>query len=365
MASTETVSPQMQVMQLLTSKVAAQALTQIAELGIADQLKEGPRTTVELATAAQVHEDALYRVMRALAGVGFFTEQPGRVFANNANSEVLRTDVTGSMRAMARWLGEETSWWKAWGHLSHSVRTGGSAAELALGETAFDFFGKNLRVNEIFQGAMTDFSVATAKAVVEAYDFSGINRIVDVGGGHGGLLSAILSANPGTAGVLYDLPQVIEGADATLRAGGQISRIEKIAGSFLDGVPGNADAYILKHVIHDWDDARCIKLLENCRKGLKPGGRILIVEQVLTDRPESVLAKMLDLEMLVMTPGGRERTEPEFKELLRSAGFEMQRIVQTKSPACVIEAFVAKSDRDIGHPSQRRGKVSTAQLVPA
>src|SRR5262245_48014172 len=126
MASTEPVSPQMQVMQLLTSKVAAQALTQIAELGIADQLKERPRTTAELAAAVQVHEDALYRVMRALAAVGFFTELPGRVFANNANSEVLRTDVTGSMRAVARWLGEETSWWKAWGHLSHSVRTGGS-----------------------------------------------------------------------------------------------------------------------------------------------------------------------------------------------------------------------------------------------
>ena len=367
MKSTEPVPPQMQVLQLLTSKMAAQALTQVAEIGVADHLKDGSRTTAQLATATHVQEDALYRVMRALAGVGFFTEQPGRVFANNANSEILRTDVPGSMRAMARWLGEETSWWKAWGHLNHSIRTGGPGAKVAFGGTAFEFFGRNLRVNEIFQAAMTDYSVATAQAVVDAYDFSGIDRIVDVGGGHGTLLSKVLSAVPEATGVLYDLPEVLEGADATLKDCGQFRRIEKIAGSFFDSVPDNADAYIMKHIIHDWDDARCIKLLENCRKGLNLGGRILIVEQVVTDRPESVFAKLLDLEMLVMTPGGRERTEREFQELLRNAGFEMHRIVPTKSPVCVVEAFVAKPDRDITHPSLRHGAgaASASQRVPA
>ena len=367
MTPAPTAPPQAQVMHLLTSKFAAQALTQVAELGVADLLKDGPRTSAQLAAAAHVQEDALYRVMRALAGVGFFTEHPGRVFGNNANSEVLRTDVPGSMRAMARWLGEETSWWKAWGHLGHSLRTGGSAAEAAFGGTAFEFFGRDPRVNEIFQAAMTDFSVMTARAVVEAYDFSGINRIVDVGGGHGTLLSAVLSALPEATGVLYDLPEVIEGADANLKACGQFKRIEKVSGSFLDSVPDTADAYIMKHIIHDWDDARCIQLLKNCRKGLNPGGRLLIVEQVITDRPESVLGKLLDLEMLVMTPGGRERTEGEFQKLLQSAGFEMQRIVPTKSPVCVVEAFVAKPAKHAEGSARQPGAgvASTAQGVIA
>ncbi len=367
MMPTSSAPPQAQVMDLLTRKFASQALTQVAELGVADLLKDGPRTAAQLAAAAHVQEDALYRVMRALAGVGFFTEHPGRVFGNNANSEVLRTDVPGSMRAMARWLGEETSWWKAWGHLGHSLRSGGSAAEVAFGGTAFEFFGRDPRVNEIFQAAMTDFSVMTARAVVEAYDFSGINRIVDVGGGHGTLLSAVLSALPEATGVLYDLPEVIEGADATLKASGQFRRVEKVAGSFFDGVPDNADAYIMKHIIHDWDDARCLQLLENCRKGLNPGGRVLIVEQVITDRPESVLGKLFDLEMLVMTPGGRERTEGEFQKLLQSAGFEMQRIVPTKSPVCVVEAVVAKPVRDTDASARHPGAVagSPAERVAA
>jgi hypothetical protein len=333
------VTPQTQVIQLLTSKMAAQALTQIAELGVADHLQYGPRTTAELATAVQANEDALYRTLRALAAVGFFTEHPGRVFANNTHSEILRTKVPGSMRAVARWIGEEISWWKGWGHLSHSLRTGKPAAEVVFAGTAFDFFRRHPRVQEIFQDAMTDFSAASARAVVDTYDFSGIDRIVDVGGGHGALLSAILRVLPGARGVLFDLPDVIESADATVKACGQEHRIERIAGNFLASVPAGADAYIMKHIIHDWDDTHCIRLLKNCRKAMKPDGRILIVEQVLTDAPESVLAKLLDLEMLVMTPGGRERTEPEFSELLREAGFRMDRVIPTPSPVCVIEAL--------------------------
>jgi SAM-dependent methyltransferase len=359
--------PQTLVMQLLSSKIAAQALTQAAELGVADQLKDGPRSVAELARALAVNEDALYRVLRALAAVGFFSEQSGRVFANNASSEVLRSDVPSSMRAMARWLGEESSWWKAWGHLSFSLRTGESAAEVTFGGTTFDFFGRNPRVNGIFQAAMSDFSALTARAVVEAYDFSGIERIVDVGGGHGRLLSAILAALPQATGLLLDLPEVVAGADPVLHAGGHSGRIRKIAGNFLEGVPRDVDAYIMKHIIHDWDDPRCVKLLQNCRNGLRPGGRVLIVEQVLTDRPDSALAKLLDLEMLVMTPGGRERTEPEFRELLSKAGFELARIVPTRSPVCVVEALAAKPARLAPVSSGRPGeaKATEAQPVPA
>jgi hypothetical protein len=187
---------------------------------------------------------------------------------------------------------------------------------------------------------------------------------VDVGGGHGTLLSAILAAAPQAVGVLLDLPEVIEGADATLRPAGQLDRIEKVAGNFLESVPGDGDIYTMKHIIHDWDDARCITLLRNCRKAMKPGGRVLVVEHVVTDQPESVMAKLLDLEMLVMTPGGRERTEQEFRELLQKAGLELGRIIPTESPVCVIEAVAAKT---AGEPdrSRTRSEESLRKEEPA
>ncbi|MCP5527083.1 MAG: methyltransferase [Verrucomicrobiales bacterium] len=336
-------TPHERVMQLLMGKLAGQALTQIAELGVADELAHGPRTAAHLAEALDANEDALYRTMRALAAMGFFTESPGRVFANNANSETLRSAGPGSLRAFARWIGEETSWWKAWGNLSYSLRTGRPGAELAFDGTTFEFLGRNPRVTEVFQGAMSDLSAAAARAVAEAYDFGGLTRIVDVGGGHGTLLAAILSSQPDATGTLFDLPEVIAGAGAALEATGLSGRIQQVAGDFFEGVPAGADAYLLKHIIHDWDDDRCIRLLEHCRRGLNPGGRILIIEQVLGDGPGSVQAKLADLEMLVMTPGGRERTGAEFARLLRRAGLEMQRIVLTGSPVCVVEAFITKA----------------------
>jgi C-methyltransferase len=347
------VAPQTLVMQLLSSKIAAQALSQAAELGVADQLRQGPRPVAELAASLQVSDDALYRLLRALAAVGFFAEHPGRTFSNNENSEILCTGVSGSMRGMARWWGEESSWWKAWGHLSHSLRTGRPAAEVVFGGSTFDFFGRTPRVNEIFQSAMTDFSAVAVRAVVKAYDFAAAKRVVDVGGGHGTLLSAILAATPQAEGVLFDLAEVLAGADATLEASGQLHRVEKVAGNFLEAVPADGDIYIMKHIIHDWDDARCIALLQNCRKAMKPDGRVLIVEHVITDQPESTMARLLDLEMLVMTPGGRERTDQEFRELLQKAGLKLERIIPTESPLCLLEAVAAKPADD-SHSSHRR-----------
>lgn len=360
MPSPQSLPPQAVVMQLLASKMAAQALSQIAELGIADLLKDGPRPTKEIAAEAKINEDAIYRALRALAAFGFFTEHPNRTFANNPNSELLRTGVPGSLRAMARWLGEENSWWKAWGHLSYSLRTGESAAEITFGSNAFEFMTRNPRINSIFQSAMSDFSAMTARAVCQAYDFSGINHIVDVGGGHGYLLSSILDKIPDATGTLFDLPEVVENADPTLKANGNSNRITKVGGSFLDTVPAHADAYVMKHIIHDWDDPRCIQILQNCRKGLRPNGRILIVEQVLSDAPESAFAKVLDLEMLVVTPGGRERTADDFRTLLGKAGLHLSRIVPTESPVCVIEAVVAKSIDNTTKPSQAQPAATTA-----
>ncbi|MFM1944484.1 MAG: Multifunctional cyclase-dehydratase-3-O-methyl transferase TcmN [Verrucomicrobiota bacterium] len=347
-------------MQLLASKMAAQALSQIAELGVADLLKNGPRPITELAANTQTNEDALYRALRALAAFGFFTEHPNRTFANNPNSELLRTGVPGSLRAMARWLGEENSWWKAWGHLCYSIRTGESAAEITFGSNAFEFMTRTPRVNSIFQAAMSDFSAMTARAVCQSYDFSGINHIVDVGGGHGYLLSSILDKLPNAKGTLFDLPEVVENADPTLKANGNSNRITKAGGNFLDGVPANADAYIMKHIIHDWDDPRCVKILQHCKNGLRPNGRILIVEQVLSDAPESAFAKVLDLEMLVMTPGGRERTADDFRNLLNKAGLHLSRIVPTESPVSVIEALAHKDTAPSTTPNQNQPATTTA-----
>jgi hypothetical protein len=334
---TPQVPPQQQIMQLLMGKVASQALTIAAELGIADAIGDGARPIAEIAKETGGHEDGLYRILRALAAVGVFSEQPNRHFANNATSATLRTGVEGSTRALVRWIGDETSWWTAWGKLSYSAMTGKPAFDHVHGCNPFEFFGRDQRVGEIFHGAMTDFSRATAGAVAEAYDFSGIERLVDVGGGHGFLLTTILRANPKMHGVLFDLPEVVGGADATLHASGQAARVEKAPGNFFDGVVADADAYIMKHIIHDWDDARSTKILEHCRKGLRRGGKVLIVDQVITDRPESAMGKLLDLEMLVMTPGGRERTEAEFAALAHGAGLRLTRIVPTKSPVCVVE----------------------------
>ncbi|MGA1236684.1 MAG: methyltransferase [Limisphaerales bacterium] len=360
MPAPQSLPPQAVVMQLLASKMAGQALSQIAELGIADLLKNGPRPVSELAANAQANEDALYRALRALAAFGFFTEHPHRTFANNPNSELLRTGVPGSLRAMARWLGEENSWWKAWGHLSYSLRTGQSAAEITFGSNAFEFMTRNPRVNSIFQAAMSDFSSMTARAVCQAYDFTGINHIVDVGGGHGYLLSSILDKVPQATGTLFDLPEVIENADPTLKATGNFNRITKAGGNFLDGVPANADAYIMKHIIHDWDDPRCVKILQHCKNGLRPNGRILIVEQVLSDAPESAFAKVLDLEMLVITPGGRERTAEDFQHLLNKAGLHLSRIVPTESPVCIIEALAHKDADRHTSTHQNQPAVATA-----
>jgi hypothetical protein len=337
---TAPVPPQQQIIQLLMGKVAGQALTVAAELGVADALADGPKSVAQIAKATGGHEDGLYRILRALAALGVFSERPNRHFANNPTSETLRTGVEGSTRAFVRWLGDETAWWTAWGRLSHSAKTGEPAFAHVHGCNPFEFFARDPRVAEIFHGAMTDFSRASAGAVAEAYDFSRIGKLVDVGGGHGFLLTTILSANPKMRGVLFDLPEVVAGADATLAASGQAARVEKAPGNFFDGVVGDADAYIMKHIIHDWDDAGSARILAHCRQGLRPGGKVLIVEQVLTDGPESVMGKLLDLEMLVMTPGGRERTEAEFAALARQAGLRLTRVVPTRSPVCIIELAV-------------------------
>jgi len=312
-----------------------QALYVAAKIGVADLLKDGAKTVAELAAATETGEDALYRILRSLASAGIFTETASKTFANTPYSEPLRSDVAGSFRNGAIFMGE-TWHWNVWGNMLYSAKTNKPAWGYTHGAEVFDYFPNHPEQAEIFNGAMTDMSVATAPAVVEAYDFSGIETLADIAGGHGYLLSRILVANPALKGILFDMPHVIAGADNLLETQGTRERIERVSGDFFREVPA-ADAYIMKHIIHDWDDERSVLILKNIHAAMKDGGRVLIVETVVPETNEPHYSKLLDLEMLV-SPGGRERTPGEYRELLARAGFRLTQIVPTKSPFSIVEA---------------------------
>ena len=329
--------PEQLLMQLATGKWVSKALSVVADLAIPDLLGGGARSADDLAATTAVDADSLYRLLRAASGVGVLTELPGRRFENNALSNLMRSDVPGSLRAMVRWINEDSAW-QAWGGLGYSVKTGQPAFNHVLGTEVFEHFQTHPEAGKIFNEAMVSFTAVTGAAVAKAYDFSPFKKIVDVGGGHGALLAAIAAQHPGVDGIVFDRPEVVTGVKPFLASQGSSARIDTAAGSFLDTVPAGADAYIMKHIIHDWDDERSMKILANCKRAMAPGGRVLVVEQIVSDRPEAAFAKVVDLEMLVMTPGGRERTAAEFDRLLDASGLKMTRIVPTQSPVAIVEA---------------------------
>jgi hypothetical protein len=330
--------PEAFLTQLAFGAMMTQALYVAAKLGVADLLASGPRNVSELAAETETHERSLYRVMRSLASAGVFAETDPKVFSNTPYSEPLRSDVKGSMRSGVIFMGEEWHW-RVWGDMEYSVRTGKPAWGHTHGAEVFDYFAANPRHAEIFNGAMTDMSAAVAPVIVEAYDFSGFRKLADIAGGHGHLLSQILKATPGLEGVLFDVPQVIEGAPALLEREGVAARVERVAGDFFASVPA-ADAYIMKHIIHDWDDERSVRILSNIRRAMEPGAKVLIVETVVPEGDQPHYSKLLDLEMLT-SPGGAERTAEEYAALLSRAGLRLTRITPTPSPFSIIEAEAA------------------------
>lgn len=316
--------------------MASQTLYVAAKLGIADLLVDGPKRVDELATAAGADASALYRVLRALASLGIFAEQDNQVFALTPAAEALRSDVPNSLRDVAIFWGEEWNW-QVWGKILYSVRTGKSAWGQVHGEQVFDYFAKNQDAARIFDRAMTSFSSVATKAVLEGYDFSEIKTLVDIAGGQGRLLNGVLEAYPSMRGVLFDLPHVIENAQQNTSVG---DRCEYVTGDFFVSVPAGGDAYMLKHIIHDWDDERAITILKNIRQAMNPGGRVLVLESVIADGNGQDFGKLLDIEMLV-SPGGKERTAAEYEDLFSRAGLRLTRIIPTKSPYSVIEAVAA------------------------
>jgi hypothetical protein len=324
-------------MQLGMGKMIAQSLSTMAELKVADQLKDGPKTAAEIAPAVGAHAPSLHRVMRALAMVGVFAEQDGDRFALTPVGDCLRTDVPGSLRNMAVFMGQ--GWHSAaWSELAHSVRTGEPAFDKAHGAPVFEWAKTHPKEWAIFNDAMTSMSSTEADAVVKGYDFTRHARIADVGGGHGYLLAEILRASAKSQGVLFDMPQVVEGAKKLFADRGLSSRVEIVGGDFFATVPAGCDAYVMKHIIHDWSDAHCEKLLKHCRDKMNDGGRVLVIEMVVPPPNVPGPAKLIDLEMLTMTHGGRERTERELAELFGRAGLALVKAHPTQSAVVVLEA---------------------------
>jgi hypothetical protein len=326
----------MALRQMLTGCWLHQSIYVIAKIGAADLLSGGPQSSEDLSKALRVDANALYRIMRTLASYGLFEEDSKHRFALTPLGTLLQTGVPGSMRAMAIWNGEPA--YRAWGAVLHTIETGQPALGHVLGMKLFDYLAQNHETGRVFDEAMTGLSVQVSQAVVAAYDFSGIKTIVDIAGGQGVLVAAILQAYPEMGAILFDMPSVVEGSRKQLEAVGIAGRCEVVAGNFFEFVPKGGGCYILSSVIHDWDDEQSLRILRNCRSAMDQGSRLLLVECMIPDSPEPFFSKLLDLQMLVMT-GGRERTEPQFKDLLAAAQFCLTNIIPTAVPECIVEAL--------------------------
>ena len=317
------------MLQIVTGFWTSRAVYTAAKLGLADFLKDGPKSVADLAKATSSHEDSLYRMLRALSSVGIFAELDDRRFATNPLAATLE-EKPGSLRyaAMAE-LGQEH--YAAWEEFPYSVRTGGLAFTEKFKQPVWDYYAKNPEHGEVFNRSMSTLTEWFTQAILAAYDFSGFKIIVDIGGGQGALLSAILAQAPEARGVLFDAPAVI--AEASHLSSG---RSEKVAGNFFEAVPAGGELYTMKMILHDWTDDECHKILSNIRKSIAPGGKVAIVEMVLGPGKEAPFKNFLDLNMLVMT-GGRERTEAEYRALLEKAGFRLNRVVHTASLMSIVE----------------------------
>jgi hypothetical protein len=313
--------------------LAAQAIYTAAKLQIADLLAEKQKTVEELAPATGSDSRSLRRLLRALTSLGVFEETIAGMFRNTPLSDTLRRDAPGSMGAWALFLFAPFNW-KLWGNLEETVRTGTPAAPRVYGKSFWEYLAENPADAAVFNGAMSAGSQMGASAIVAAYDFSEFEKIVDVGGGHGMLLHAILSAAPQLKGVLYDLPEVVANADI-LRSGEVAGRAEILGGSFFDEVPA-ADAYILQGILHDWNDTDAVSILKNCRRSITANGKLLISTSILKSSGEPDRGNFMDIYMMLY--GGRERTEAELRDLLADSGFSLKRVIPTPFPAFILES---------------------------
>jgi hypothetical protein len=309
----------------------SRAIAVAVKLGIPDLLAGGPRAINDLARATETHAGALYRVLRLLAGMDLFEETSAREFRLTPLGHGLRRDVPGSMGSTAL-MHLDSARWRSWDDLLYSVRTGEIAFPRVHGVEIFDYLRQHPDAAEVFQQAMTANTTRSGAAIMQVYDFSGVERMIDVGGGHGLFLATILQAYPALRGVLFDQPEVVESASTNLAAAGVADRCEIVSGDFFVEVPQGGDLYLLRQIIHDWDDARATLILTNRRRAMPPSGKVLVVEGVVSeDYQQSLPVLQLDLEMLV-NYGGRQRTEVEYSALFAAAGLQLGKVSSLGDP---------------------------------
>ena len=329
--------PPVKMIQMLAGFQISQALYVAAKLGVADQLIDGPRSVAEIAEAIGADPSPLGRLLRTLASLGVFTESEPGVFAVTPLGRTLASDEPGSMRDMAlMWM--ETHY-EPFGRLVDTIKTGVTAADAHYGKPFFDWISQYPDQVSRFTGAMANITTGIKAGAVATYDFNGAGKIVDIGGADGALLAQILAGTPSTTGVAFDLPHVIADAEAAIKGHGLGDRLSAESGDFFEAVPAGADTYLLSLVLHDWDDERAGKILENVRIAAKPGATIIALEPVMPAGDEPHMSKMLDLTMLAMT-GGLERTEDEHRQLFERAGLTFQRITPTPTPMSFVVASV-------------------------
>ncbi len=330
-------SLEVRMREMLGGYQITQMLYVAAKLGLADLLAEGPKTAEELALATNAQCSSLYRLLRALASTGVFAERPDGVFESTALADRLRSDTLNSQRAFALSYGERW-WWNAFGELLHSVKTGETAFSRIHGTTFFEYLGLHPDAARVFNQNMTAATHGLAEAMATGYDFSDVEVLVDVGGGHGALAAAVLRQNPRMRAVIFDQPAVLEGTASVLRQAGLLARCDLSPGDFFQAVPDGADLYVLKDIIHDWDDVRAAVILQNVRQAMRPDAKLLVIESIIPPGNEPFRGKLVDITMLVFT-GGRERTEPEYTRLLYGAGLRLNRAIPLKSGPSVLEAL--------------------------
>ncbi len=327
-------SPAVQMMGLINGYQVSQALHVVATLGIADLLRNGPRSSDALADCVEADRGALYRLLRALAAVGVFHEGADRAFSLTEMGSCLRSDAPEPVGPWAAHIGRPY-YWQVWSHLLHSVRTGEYAYPHVHGVSSWEYRVEHPEENAIFNAAMTGNTRGVTEAVVAAYDFSPFARIVDVGGGQGQLLGSVLAANKHLRGVLYDQTQVVAQANKLLEGMGVRERCEITGGDFFTGVPPG-DLHMMKVVLHDWNDEQALAILRNCRAAVTPGGRVLVLERIIGAPNIAPAEKFADLNMLVGA-GGRERSRAEFVKLFAAAGYALKRVLPTGTHLHLIE----------------------------
>jgi hypothetical protein len=316
--------------------VAQRALYAAAKLGVADALASAAASSDHVARTVGAEPESTYRLMRTLASIGILAESAGRQFSLTPTGELLRTDHPGSMRQWIVFSGEP-AYLAAWGEIVHTIQTGRPAWDKAHSLSFFEYMAAHPEAGRIFDEAMTSLSHEEAQAVADAYDFTRFHHVVDVGGGHGTLLVTLLKRHPAMRGVVFDQPQVIEQAEGILAVEELGRRCGLESGDFFSAVPAGGDSYLLKYILHDWDDAHAVSILASCRRAIRPDGTLLLVETVVPGPGEPHFAKLQDLEMLVLF-ASRERTRDEFSQLLSQGGFRLEQVVPTSLPVSVVEA---------------------------